>query len=1109
MATSSEVTSAAADAARPTRVFISYSRKDAAIADDLARALSARGFEAYLDKKDILPGEPWQDRIGALIQSADAVVFLVSPDSVASPVCSWEVEEAERQRKRIIPVVHRACADEAVPRRLARLNYIFLRDEDDRTFAIDTLAAAIDIDIGWIRQHTRLGELATRWNEAARPSTGGRLLRGEELVDAERWLLTHVKSSPEPTPLQRDFVRASRDFETAELARERAQIARTLRFQKRSAWALAGIAVLLSAMLGAVLWQDYQTKVREQAVFTGAADAAIRDENYEYAMRLALQASPPPGATVLTPHSAALEAKLTTAAMMSRLLAFRQEKARPKNWIDGNRTGTMRAAQRDDDTVEIWDMRAGNLVRTLSGVGGALRSVDFDAQTKRAVTAGGDGTVRVWDIANGRQLLQVSIGPNVATAAFSPDGRRIVANVAHRASEEASLQLWDAETGERLALVARARGELSPDGTKFVVATGDQWQLWDQDLKAPIIDLAEPGKQRGVPRFSPAGKFIVSLQPAGIVAWNVNTAQPVADINVQSIGEAGRIIVSPTDDRVLVTSGPWGGWLFDLKSGAQITTLQVNIAAAIFSPDSRRIATSSPDGTRHLWSRDGERLAVLHEDDDLVDWLFSADGRKLTTLSAAGEVRDWNADVRTNVRHVPHLPLDLDTSVPGIALAEVQLDAAGRRVVALVDDGRTPVIWDAATLQEVGRINVVNMSTMKVAGQRIVTLTKQGSASLWDTERGLKIADLDMPAGGVASVAISHDGAVVATTSMSGEISLWNRDGRPMGPLIRAGTAIGEVYIGPRGKRIATVASGNTMKLWDVATARALEQWQHDDGEAALTFDPSGTFIVHRQKEAVSLRQTSNGAEATWAVELIANARDAIFSSDGQRLAVMNASGVTIVDVPVTANDPSVPPRHVVLPLAEPETGTMTFNSDGTRLFATNADALMVWDAQEGRALFEIPNRGVLQATLTPDGRRVIAAYHGDRLRVWDVAAQTAVLDLGVPTERLSGLQIAKAGARAVATGFDRLTVFDLSWTTQLAGDQLWARVCAEKLQGVQSFTDQELRNAVLTGLEKSDAIARNPCLRRGAWHLEYYTQTAKQLIRKTSLAVRQLQSHP
>ena len=69
---------------RGARVFISYSRKDAEKAERLRNALVASGFEAYLDKHDILPGEPWQERLTGLIEAADSVVFLPTPASVRS-----------------------------------------------------------------------------------------------------------------------------------------------------------------------------------------------------------------------------------------------------------------------------------------------------------------------------------------------------------------------------------------------------------------------------------------------------------------------------------------------------------------------------------------------------------------------------------------------------------------------------------------------------------------------------------------------------------------------------------------------------------------------------------------------------------------------------------------------------------------------------------------------------------------------------------------------------------------------------------------------------------------------------------------------------------------
>ena len=44
---------------------------------------------------------------GQLIGASDTVIFVLSTDSARSPVCHWEVEEAHRLAKRIVPVLHR------------------------------------------------------------------------------------------------------------------------------------------------------------------------------------------------------------------------------------------------------------------------------------------------------------------------------------------------------------------------------------------------------------------------------------------------------------------------------------------------------------------------------------------------------------------------------------------------------------------------------------------------------------------------------------------------------------------------------------------------------------------------------------------------------------------------------------------------------------------------------------------------------------------------------------------------------------------------------------------------------------------------------------------
>src|SRR4030088_1842426 len=83
--TMSTAVDAAPDDPRPkVKVFISYSRKDMAFTDLIEAALRARGIEPLIDRSEIYAFEDWWKRIEALIAAADTVVFVLSPDAIAS-----------------------------------------------------------------------------------------------------------------------------------------------------------------------------------------------------------------------------------------------------------------------------------------------------------------------------------------------------------------------------------------------------------------------------------------------------------------------------------------------------------------------------------------------------------------------------------------------------------------------------------------------------------------------------------------------------------------------------------------------------------------------------------------------------------------------------------------------------------------------------------------------------------------------------------------------------------------------------------------------------------------------------------------------------------------
>src|SRR5262245_56210351 len=99
-------------AAEKLKVFISYSRSDsAAFVDELVMGLEDRGFAPILDRHDIKPGEPWETRLSGLIEQADTVVFVVSPQAVKSERCDWEIDKTLAFSKRLLPVIHKSVPD--------------------------------------------------------------------------------------------------------------------------------------------------------------------------------------------------------------------------------------------------------------------------------------------------------------------------------------------------------------------------------------------------------------------------------------------------------------------------------------------------------------------------------------------------------------------------------------------------------------------------------------------------------------------------------------------------------------------------------------------------------------------------------------------------------------------------------------------------------------------------------------------------------------------------------------------------------------------------------------------------------------------------------------
>ena len=189
--------------------FISYARKDTAFAvERLSRSLGSRGQEVWLDVDDIPGGAKWRDRVRRGIEACKAFLFVISPDSVSSTQCLEEIEDAVALNKLIVPVVYRDVPEGSLPPAVAEAEWVFLRDEDEMAAGIDRLVEALETDLQWRDEHTRLAGRVREWTDAQRDRSY--LLRGADLREAEAWLSCQDGHKAAPTREQGEFIARGR-----------------------------------------------------------------------------------------------------------------------------------------------------------------------------------------------------------------------------------------------------------------------------------------------------------------------------------------------------------------------------------------------------------------------------------------------------------------------------------------------------------------------------------------------------------------------------------------------------------------------------------------------------------------------------------------------------------------------------------------------------------------------------------------------------------------------------------------------------------------------------------------------------------------------------------
>src|SRR5262249_6787527 len=145
---------------------------------------------------------------------------------------------------------------------------------------------------------------------------------------------------------------------------------------------------------------------------------------------------------------------------------------------------------------------------------------DYSPDGRWIVTAGADGTARIWYAGNGDPVRTLTAaGTYIFHVNYSPDGHQIVTSF-----DDDTFAVWDAHHGTRLTPLPGALGAFSPDGRWIAALDGTTAQILDAHTWQEMRALEDAPAWFGRAVYSPDGQRLVTGHGDGTVRiWDATT----------------------------------------------------------------------------------------------------------------------------------------------------------------------------------------------------------------------------------------------------------------------------------------------------------------------------------------------------------------------------------------------------------------------------------------------------------------------------------------------------------------------------------------------------------------------------------------------------------
>lgn len=536
---------------------------------------------------------------------------------------------------------------------------------------------------------------------------------------------------------------------------------------------------------------------------------------------------------------------------------------------------------------------------TFRGFSSAVVSLAFSPDGSRIACAVSQ-SVRVVNANTGLQELSMMGHTHfVKCVAFSPDGKWIAS-----ASIDRTVKVWEAATGKEFhTFTGHKDAVLSlafDPQSKLIVSGGvdKKLRVWDLLAKEELYSLDAEFVSIDRVAFTTDGKWIAWIRfDRETVVWDLGAGREkrVIPLNDEAFNRLIPIPWASPDGKWLATRRDDGIIrIRERASGNEKHMLKGHrgeVKYVAFSPDSKRLASGSVDGTVKLWDLTWERfpkdtLPMTFNEDHAA---FTRDNNHIVGSKNGMSIAFWDSATRREVRSLKGKFLALSPdgtrilseymdfvqvekdgkTLHGVTKFEIRDSATGEIVVKLKGFERTNFrsmalsgdnsrvlglrfdgtvrIWNGGTGAEEFVIHQ-KRSTIQCAGvtgdsKRILT-AGHDSLDSWDALTGKHVYKVENDLGTVSCMTFTPDGQRFVCGYMNGKLRIWISNSMTrIADLDGHTRMVSCVAVGHN--RIASGSQDKTIKLWDLSTGRETITLRGHEGTVKfVAFSPDGKRLV-------------------------------------------------------------------------------------------------------------------------------------------------------------------------------------------------------------------------------------------------------------------------